>query len=84
MTSVATLDSTVHVGTETDIQQSVLRHTEVGQHCRIINSVIEGHADAPVVIGDHVTLINCHVYYYCTFFYRTDYLNKQSVIIAIP
>ena len=61
MSSVGGLDPTVHVGTETDIQQSMLRHAEVGQHCRIINSVVEGHIDAPVVIGDHVTLINCHV-----------------------
>jgi hypothetical protein len=33
----------------------------IGRDCRIINSVIEGHPEWPVRIGDHVTLINCHV-----------------------
>jgi hypothetical protein len=40
---------------------SLLRYTTVGRGCRLINSVIEGHPEWPVVIGDHVTLINCHV-----------------------
>lgn len=55
------LEATVQVDVETDIVHSVLRHATVGRHCRIINSVIEGHPEWPVVIGDHVTLINCHV-----------------------
>jgi hypothetical protein len=58
---VAGIDATVHVGAHTDIQHSVLHHADIGAHCRILNSVIEGHPDWPVVIGDEVTLINCHV-----------------------
>lgn len=61
MSLVAGLDSTVHVGAGTDIQHSVLHHADIGDNCRILNSVIEGHADWPVVIGDGATLINCHV-----------------------
>jgi len=33
----------------------------VGRGCHIVNSVIEGRPEWPVIIGDHVTLINCHV-----------------------
>jgi hypothetical protein len=58
---VADMDATVHVGARTDIQHSVLHHADVGDRCRILNSVIEGHPDWPVIIGDDVTLINCHV-----------------------
>ena len=58
--SLAT-DTTVHVEAETEVVHSLLRHTTVGRGCRIINSVIEGHPEWPVTIGDHVTLINCHV-----------------------
>ena len=54
-------DTTVQVGPETEVVHSVLRHTTVGRGCRIINSVIEGHPEWPVVIGDSVTLSNCHV-----------------------
>src|SRR5262245_22791157 len=54
-------DTTVQVGPETEVVHSVLRHTTVGRGCRIINSVIEGHPEWPVVIGDAVTLSNCHV-----------------------
>ena len=54
-------DATVQLGPATKAIHSVLRHTTVGRGCRIINSVIEGHPEWPVVIGDHVTLINCHV-----------------------
>jgi len=58
---VADMDATVHVGAGTDIQHSVLHHADIGDRCRILNSVIEGHPDWPVSIGDEVTLINCHV-----------------------
>ena len=58
--SLAT-DTTVQVEAETEVVHSLLRHTTVGRGCRIINSVIEGHPEWPVTIGDHVTLINCHV-----------------------
>lgn len=61
MSLVAGIDATVHVGAHTDIQHSVLRHADIGDNCRILNSVIEGQADWPVIIGDGVTLINCHV-----------------------
>lgn len=54
-------DVTVQLGPETEVSHSVVRHTMVGRGCRIINSVIEGHPEWPVVIGNHVTLINCHV-----------------------
>src|SRR5262245_18523095 len=58
--SLAT-DTSVHVEAGTDVVHSLLRHTTVGRDCRIINSVLEGHPEWPVTIGDHVTLINCHV-----------------------
>jgi len=58
---VAGIDAMVHVGTHTDIQHSVLQHADIGDHCRILNSVIEGRPDWPVRIGNDVTLINCHV-----------------------
>lgn len=58
--SLAT-DTSVHVEAGTDVVHSLLRHTTVGRGCRIINSVLEGHPEWPVTIGDHVTLINCHV-----------------------
>jgi hypothetical protein len=61
VSAVADIDTTVHLGSETSVQHSLLRHTRVGDRCRIINSVVEGHPSWPVVIGDHVTLINCHV-----------------------
>ena len=61
MSVVAGIDATVQVGAHTDIQHSVLQHAAIGDHCRILNSVIEGHPDWPVVIGNEVTLINCHV-----------------------
>lgn len=61
MSFVAGMNDTVHVGANTDIQHSVLHHADIGDHCRLFNSVIEGHPDWPVVIGDEVTLINCHV-----------------------
>ncbi len=61
MSFVAGIDATVHVGAHADIQHSVLRHADIGDNCRILNSVIEGHPDWPVIIGDAVTLINCHV-----------------------
>src|SRR5262245_33983151 len=54
-------EPTAHVGPETEVIHSLLQYTTVGRGCRIVNSVIEGHPEAPVVIGDHVTLINCHV-----------------------
>lgn len=44
-----------------DILHSLVQHTTMGRGCRIINSVIEGHPDWPVRLGDNVTLINCHV-----------------------
>ncbi len=61
MSFVAGSDATVQVGARTDIQHSVLHHADIGDNCRILNSVIEGHPDWPVIIGDEVTLINCHV-----------------------
>ena len=48
-------------GNRHPVQHSLLQEVIVGRRCRIINSVIEGHPEWPVVIGDDVTLINCHV-----------------------
>ena len=59
--AVVDLNTTVHLGIDTEVQHSLLRHTIVGHRCRIINSVVEGQPEAPVVVGDDVTLINCHV-----------------------
>jgi hypothetical protein len=59
--AVADIDTTVHLGADTEVQHSFLQHTRVGNRCRILNSVVEGHPEWPVVIGDDVTLINCHV-----------------------
>lgn len=61
MNVVADIDTTVSLGPDTEVLHSVVRHAIVGRGCRLINSVIEGCPDWPVVIGDHVTLINCHV-----------------------
>lgn len=55
------MDSTVQVGEGTAVVHSLLRHVQVGRGCRLINSVIEGCPEWPVVIGDHVTLANCHI-----------------------
>lgn len=44
-----------------EVVHSLVQHATMGRGCRIINSVIEGHPDWPVRLGDHVTLINCHV-----------------------
>jgi hypothetical protein len=49
------------VEADTTMHQSLLQYTIVGHRCRLINSVIEGHPEWPVIIGDDVTLINCHV-----------------------
>jgi hypothetical protein len=61
VSAVTDIDATAHVGPETAVQHSLLRHAMVGKRCRIINSVVEGHPEWPVVIGDGVTLVNCHV-----------------------
>ena len=50
----------VQVGLDTTIQHGLLQVVILGRRCRIINSVVEGHPEWPVVIGDDVTLINCH------------------------
>jgi len=54
-------EPTVQVGPESEVVHSLLQYTTVGRGCRIVNSVIEGRPEWPVIIGDHVTLINCHV-----------------------
>ncbi len=61
VSAVAGTDTTVHLGPETEVHQSLLRHVVVGHHSRVINSVIEGLPESPVLLGNHVTLINCHV-----------------------
>ena len=61
MNAVADMDTTVHLGSDATVRNSLLRYAMIGDRCRIINSVIEGHPDWPVVIGDDVTLVHCHV-----------------------
>lgn len=61
MNAVANLDTTVQLGVDTTVQHSLLRYATIGDRCRIVNSVVEGHSDWPVVIGNDVTLVNCHV-----------------------
>lgn len=61
MSAGAATAAMVQVGIDTTVQHSLLQEVIVGRRCRIINSVIEGHPEWPVVIGDDVTLINCHV-----------------------
>jgi hypothetical protein len=59
--AVVDTDTTVQLGVDTIVHHSLLHHAIVGDRCKIINSVVEGQPDWPVVIGDDVTLINCHV-----------------------
>jgi hypothetical protein len=59
--AVAESDTSMHLGADTIVQHSLLRHALVGKRCRIINSVLEGQPHCPVVLGNDVTLINCHV-----------------------
>lgn len=61
MNDLADIDATVRMGEGTTVQHSVLRHAHIGCRSRIINSVVEGQAAWPVIVGDDVTLINCHV-----------------------
>ena len=61
MNAVVNRDTTVQLGANPTIESSFLRYARIGDRCRIINSVVEGHPDWPVVMGDDVTLINCHV-----------------------
>lgn len=58
---VADIDPTVRLGSDTLVQHSLLRHVQVGSRCRIVNCVVEGQPEWPVVLGNDVTLINCHV-----------------------
>ncbi|MCZ6874791.1 MAG: hypothetical protein O7G88_14895 [bacterium] len=61
MSAVTDIDPTVHLGLETNVQHSHLQHVVIGDRCQIVNSVLEGQPHWPVVVGDDVTLINCHV-----------------------
>lgn len=53
--------STVCLGEGTEVVHSHLQHVVAGRDCRLINSVITGCEGNPVVLGDRVTLSNCHV-----------------------
>ena len=53
--------ATVCLGEGTEVVHSHLQHVVAGRDCRLINSVVTGCEDNPVVLGDRVTLINCHV-----------------------
>ena len=52
---------TVRLGEGTEALGCHLEHTVAGRDCRLINSVVTGCEGNPVVLGDRVTLINCHV-----------------------
>ena len=54
-------EATVRLGEGTEAIGCHLQHVRTGRDCRLINSVVTGGAGNPVVLGDRVTLINCHV-----------------------
>ena len=59
--SVAEPAATACLGEGTEAVGCHLRHVVAGRDCRLIHSVVTGCADNPVVLGDRVTLVNCHV-----------------------
>ena len=59
--SAAQLSATVFLGEGTEAIGCHLEHVVAGHDCRLINSVVTGCEGNPVVLGDRVTLINCHV-----------------------
>ena len=59
--SVAESLTTVCLGEGTEAIGCHLQHVAAGRDCRLINSVVTGCEGNPVVLGDRVTLINCHV-----------------------
>lgn len=61
MSGFVDVDPTVVMGPNNEVHNSVLQHVVVGSGCRLLHSVIEGHPEWPVILGDGVTLINCHV-----------------------
>ncbi len=54
-------EATVCLGEGAEVVHSYLQHVVAGRNCRLIHSVITGYEGNPVVLGDRVTLINCHV-----------------------
>ena len=61
MMPVVDIDDTSYTEPDSTVFQSYLRHVKIGHRCKIINSTIEGNLDYPVIIGNDVTLINCHI-----------------------
>ena len=59
--SIAESLTTVCLGEGTEVVNSHLEHVVAGRDCRLLNSVVTGCEDNPVVLGDRVTLVNCHV-----------------------
>ena len=59
--NAAQLAATVRLGEGTEALGCHLEHVVAGRDCRLINSVVTGCQGNPVVLGDRVTLINCHV-----------------------
>ncbi|GIX48391.1 MAG: hypothetical protein KatS3mg131_2602 [Candidatus Tectimicrobiota bacterium] len=55
------LDATVRLGPQSEVHHSRLHHVIAGRGCRIFHSVVEGTAEYPVILGDNVTLVGCHV-----------------------
>ena len=59
--SVAHPAATVCLGEGTETVGCYLEHVVAGRDCRLINSVVTGREGSPVVLGDRVTLVNCHL-----------------------
>ena len=59
--SAAESAATVCLGEGTEAIGCHLQHVVAGRDCRLINSVVTGCEGNPVMLGDRVTLINCHV-----------------------
>ena len=59
--SVAKPAATVCLGEGTEAFGCHLQHVVAGRDCRLVNSVVTGYERDPVVLGDRVSLVNCHV-----------------------
>ena len=59
--SVAKPAATVCLGEGTEAFGCHLQHVVAGRDCRLVNSVVTGYEREPVVLGDRVSLVNCHV-----------------------
>ncbi|HAA54482.1 MAG TPA: hypothetical protein DCE42_06980, partial [Myxococcales bacterium] len=51
----------VSIATGSHVEQCVLEHVQIGPHCKLIQCVIRGTADSPVIIDAHCELIQCQI-----------------------